>query len=53
MSVLIMEFIRLAVKNEKMRGFAVYLMSLVVRKPVFRVSDQVQHKMGCTVTQDG
>ena len=28
-------------------------MSLVVRKPVFRVSDQVPHKLGCTATEDG
>ena len=28
-------------------------LSLVVRKPVFKVSDQVLHKMGCTVTEDG
>ena len=28
-------------------------MSLVVRKPVFGVSDQVQHNPGCTVTEDG
>ena len=28
-------------------------MSLVVRKPVFRVSDHVQHKLGCAVTEDG
>ena len=27
--------------------------SLVVRKPVFGVSDQVQHKPGCTATEDG
>ena len=27
-------------------------MSLVVRKPVFGVSDQVQHKPGCAVTED-
>ena len=27
--------------------------SLVVRKPVFGVSDQVPHKPGCTVTEDG
>ena len=27
-------------------------MSLVVRKPVFGVSDQVRHKQGCTVTED-
>ena len=28
-------------------------MSLVVRKPFFGVSDQVQHKPGCTATEDG
>ena len=28
-------------------------LSLVVRKPVLGVSDQVQHKLGCTVTEDG
>ena len=26
---------------------------LVVRKPVFRVSDLVRHKPGCTGTEDG
>ena len=25
----------------------------LVRKPVFGVSDQVQHKSGCTGTEDG
>ena len=28
-------------------------MSLVVRKSVFGVSDQVRHKPGCTTTEDG
>ena len=28
-------------------------LSLVLRKPVFRVSDQVSHKPGCTATEDG
>ena len=28
-------------------------MSLVMRKPVFGVSDQVRHKPGCTTTKDG
>ena len=28
-------------------------MSLVVRKPVFGVSDQVRHKPGCAVIEDG
>ena len=28
-------------------------MSLLVRKPVFGVSDQVPNKPGCTVTEDG
>ena len=27
-------------------------LSLVVRKPVFGVSDQVRHKLGCTTTED-
>ena len=27
-------------------------MRLVVRKPVFGVSDQVPHKPGCTATED-
>ena len=27
--------------------------SLVVRNPVFGVSDQVRHKPGCTATEDG
>ena len=35
------------------RAFAKHNVSLVVRKPVFGVSDQVQHKPGCTVTEDG
>ena len=28
-------------------------MNSIGREPVFRVSDQVQHKLGCTVTEDG
>ena len=28
-------------------------MSRIARKPVFGVSDQVRHKLGCTVTEDG
>ena len=28
-------------------------LSLVVRKPVFGVSDQVRHKPGCATTEDG
>ena len=28
-------------------------MSLVLRKPVFGVSDQVRYKAGCTATEDG
>ena len=30
-----------------------YHMSLVLRKPVFGVSDQVRHKPGCTAIEDG
>ena len=34
--------------------FCIYIyMSLVVRKPVFGVSDQVPHKPGCTAREDG
>ena len=32
---------------------SVWQMSLVVRKPVFGVSDQVRHKPGCAATKDG
>ena len=32
---------------------SIVYMSLVVRKPVFGVSDQVPHKPGCTATEDG
>ena len=28
-------------------------MSLVARKPVFGVSDQIQHKLGCSASKDG
>ena len=34
-------------------SLAFFNMSLVVRKPVLGVSDQVQHKPGCTATEDG
>ena len=30
-----------------------FYLSLVLRKPVFGVSDQVAHKPGCTATEDG
>ena len=40
--------------EKKMMVYGVYTpMSLVVRKPVFGVSDQVPHKPGCRATQDG
>ena len=29
-----------------------YHLSLILRKPVFRVSDLVRHKPGCTATED-
>ena len=34
-------------------GTTRYDLSLVVRKPVYGVSDQVPHKPVCTVTEDG
>ena len=33
--------------------FHYHYMSLIMRKPVFGVSDQVPHKPGCTATEDG
>ena len=36
-----------------LQGFARNHKSLFVKKPVFGVSDQVQHRPGCTVTEDG
>ena len=33
--------------------YTIRQMSLVVRKPVFGISDQVQHKPDCTATDDG
>ena len=40
--------------NEKSRFFhAAAQMSLVLRKPVFGVFDQVRHKPGCIVIEDG
>ena len=38
---------------KKRIGNRYFYLSLFVRKPVFRVSDQVRHKSGCTVTEDG
>ena len=35
------------------QAVAFHHMSLVVRKPVFGISDQVRHKPGCTATDDG
>ena len=45
-------------KTNVQKGFLYYWciilkMSLVVRKPVFGVSDQVRHKPGYTATEDG
>ena len=33
--------------------YTVHEMILVLRKPVFGVSDQVRHKSGCIATEDG
>ena len=49
----------LRIKTKQVRKLTVILdifihnLSLVVRKPVFGVSDQVQHKPGCAATDDG
>ena len=39
--------------NKVEKNLADYHMSLVLRKPVFEVSDQVPYKPGCTATEDG
>ena len=39
-------------QDQSIQIFRIF-MSLVVRKPVFGVSDQVRHKPGCRATQDG
>ena len=38
--------------DEKFKDLDLDDMSLVVRKPVFGISDQVRHKLGCTTTED-
>ena len=40
-------------ESQSLRKCDLCYMSLVVRKPVFGVSDQVRHKPGCTATEDG
>ena len=46
--------IRCHIMGRLIRVFTVcFNMSLVVRKPVFGVFDQVRYKLGCTTTQDG
>ena len=37
---------------KKLKGMS-FCLSRMVRKPVFRVSDPVRHKPGCTATEDG
>ena len=41
-----------SIKTEKQSPVS-YNTSLVLRKPVFGVFDQVRHKPGCTATEDG
>ena len=48
-------FTRLTVRHDRNPSSCYFndsQLSLVVRKPVFGISDQVGHKPGCTVTQD-
>ena len=40
-------------RDKSIQAQGMYYLSLIVRKPVFRVSDQVPHKLGCTATEDG
>ena len=39
--------------DEQPQAISEYQKSLVARKTVIGVSYQVQHKLGCTVTEDG
>ena len=42
------------VRDGILQQFSVLLhMSCIMRKPIFGVSDQVRHKLGCTATEDG
>ena len=42
-----------AMQTQQICDCVLKYLSLVVRKPVFGVSDQVPHKPGCTATEDG
>ena len=49
-------FIILAIMRQIKKNSNIFYqheVSLVVRKPVFGVSDHVRHKPGCTATEDG
>ena len=46
-------YVRLEILVMVLKIFDQAEMSLVLRKPVFRVSDQVRHKLDCTATEDG
>ena len=41
------------IEDVRVQNIVVWHLSLVLRKPVFGVSDQVAHKPGCTATEDG
>ena len=45
-------FIRRCKEISKIEVQQPHYMSLIVRKPLFGVSDLVRHKPGCTVTED-
>ena len=47
------DFFQQAIIQAQSAAMQVCYLSLVVRKPVFGVSDQVRHKLGCTTTEDG
>ena len=44
---------KLGLDHREFKVYTVYKMSLVVRKPVFGISDQVRHKSDCTASEDG
>ena len=44
---------RAVIRPMQQNSYTFGYMSLVLRKPVVGVSDQIRHKSGCNATQDG
>ena len=50
-ALIISDFVSISVPSVSVPSISVPYMSRDARKPVFGVSDQVQHKPACTVTE--